>query len=240
MRPDWLKAPGLPWAIGYLVATALLVALATPLLVAQGPITISYSEFKALVARGKVSDLVLEKETITGTVPATGLDGLVAKETLEAFKRHGGPTSRFTTVRVDDPGLVANLEAAAVKFTGRAERTGFGSLLSWILPTLLFLGVWSPRQALFLAVPTAATREYSERTAEAVDAEIQTLLEQAHGRVRATLTARRATLEALAKRLIETEVVDRSTLAALIADTSIGDVGAARTPKEDPHGRGEG
>jgi cell division protease FtsH len=67
----------------------------------------------------------------------------VAKDTLEALKHHGGPTSRFTTVRVDDPGLVADLEAAAVKFTGRVERTGFTTLLSWVLPTLLFLGVWA-------------------------------------------------------------------------------------------------
>jgi cell division protease FtsH len=60
-------------------------------------------------------------------------------------------------------------------------------------------------------------REYSERTAEVIDAEIQKLLEAAHGRVRATLTAKRATFEALAKRLIEAEVVDREALLALIA-----------------------
>jgi cell division protease FtsH len=66
-------------------------------------------------------------------------------------------------------------------------------------------------------VPTSGPREYSERTAEVIDAEIQKLLEAAHGRVLATLTAKRATLEALAKRLIETEVLDREALLALIA-----------------------
>lgn len=86
-----------------------------------------------------------------------------------------------------------------------------------------------PRQALFLPVPSGGPREYSERTAEAIDAEIQTLLEAAHGRVRETLTAKRATLEALAKRLIEKDVVDRETLATLIADT--GAVQCSRSPR---------
>jgi ATP-dependent Zn protease len=62
-------------------------------------------------------------------------------------------------------------------------------------------------------------KEYSERTAEAIDTEIQKMLNAAHARVRETLTARRVTLEALAKRLIEKEVVDRDVLVALLADT---------------------
>jgi cell division protease FtsH len=62
-------------------------------------------------------------------------------------------------------------------------------------------------------------KEYSERTAEAIDAEIQKMLGAAHARVRETLAAKRRTLEAVAKRLIEKEVVERDALVALIADT---------------------
>lgn len=76
-----------------------------------------------------------------------------------------------------------------------------------------------PRQALFLPVPSVQQKDYSERTAEAIDAEIQQMLNAAHGRVRTTLGARRATLEALAKRLIQQEVVDRAALVQLIAET---------------------
>lgn len=79
----------------------------------------------------------------------------------------------------------------------------------------LGLATFEPPRPVFLPVP--GPREYSERTAEAIDAEIQTLLEAAHGRVRATLTAKRATLEALAKRFVEAEVVDREALPAVIA-----------------------
>jgi cell division protease FtsH len=76
----------------------------------------------------------------------------------------------------------------------------------------------APRQALFLNVPSMAQREYSEDTARRIDAEIEQLLETAHGRVRETLGNKRAILETLAKRLIEKEVLDRAALVQLIAE----------------------
>jgi cell division protease FtsH len=78
------------------------------------------------------------------------------------------------------------------------------------------LGGKIPKGVLIVGAP-GMPKESSERTAEAIDAEIQKLLEVAHGRVRETLTPKRAALETLAKRLIEKEVVDRETLAKLIA-----------------------
>jgi cell division protease FtsH len=76
----------------------------------------------------------------------------------------------------------------------------------------------APRQALFLNVPSMAQREYSEETARKIDAEISQLLETSHGRVRDTLGKKRVLLDALAKQLIEKEVVDRAALTQLIAD----------------------
>jgi cell division protease FtsH len=72
------------------------------------------------------------------------------------------------------------------------------------------------RQALFLQVPTGASREYSEETARVIDAEIQQFLEAAHTRVHETLTAQRALLESLGKLLIAHEVVDRNALIQLL------------------------
>jgi len=74
-----------------------------------------------------------------------------------------------------------------------------------------------PRSAVFLNVPVAqGAREYSERTAEAIDDEIAKLLADAHARVRDTLTTRRPELETLAKLLLEKEVVDRTALDRLL------------------------
>jgi cell division protease FtsH len=74
----------------------------------------------------------------------------------------------------------------------------------------------APRQALFLNVPSMAQREYSEETARRIDAEIEKLLEAAHGRVRETLAGKRDLLTSLAKMLIEKEVVDGETLERLV------------------------
>ena len=74
-----------------------------------------------------------------------------------------------------------------------------------------------PRQARFLAIGGDGPRGYSEETARTIDAEIERTLEAAHARARETLTQKRATLEALAKLLIESEVVDREALTKLLA-----------------------
>ena len=76
----------------------------------------------------------------------------------------------------------------------------------------------APRTQTFLGAPQLPeARSYSERTAETIDIEVRRLLEEAKSRVAATLTAKRALLEALAGLLIEKEVVDRAALDALLA-----------------------
>jgi cell division protease FtsH len=50
-------------------------------------------------------------------------------------------------------------------------------------------------------------RNYSEQTAQAIDAEVTELVEEAHQRAQEILTHRRPTLEALATRLEEKEVI---------------------------------
>ena len=104
---------------------------------------VSYSEFKTLVGKGKVSDLVLDHQTIGGSVAVEGLEGLLPKDTVAALRRAGGTTHRFFTVRVDDPGLVAELEQAHVKFEGHVANTWFSTVLSWILPAVVFVACGS-------------------------------------------------------------------------------------------------
>jgi cell division protease FtsH len=57
---------------------------------------------------------------------------------------------------------------------------------------------------------------YSESTARAIDAEIEQLLDDAHGRVRATLAEKRSLLDALAQALLEKETLDRAALDAVL------------------------
>jgi cell division protease FtsH len=80
----------------------------------------------------------------------------------------GGGPHRFVAARVEDPGLVAELEQANVKFAGRVENTWLSTLLSWVLPAVVFAGVWillmrrfGPQQGL-MAIGKSKARVYVE------------------------------------------------------------------------------
>src|SRR3989475_741118 len=163
MKPKQRK-----FSIGYL-ALALVAVLAFQIpLFGSRAANVSYSEFKALAKKGKVSNLTLDKETISGTLSTDGLETLLSKEKLEELKRLGDGPHRFVAARVEDPGLVAELEQANVKFAGHVENTWLATLLSWVLPAVVFAGVWvllmrrfGPQQGL-MAIGKSKARVYVE------------------------------------------------------------------------------
>jgi cell division protease FtsH len=89
--------------------------------------TIPYSEFLTLLKEGKISEVAISTNQIQGTYKADGSNG--AKEV------------RFRTVRVD-PDTSELLEQYNVNFKGEIESQFLPTLLSWIIPVLLFFGVW--------------------------------------------------------------------------------------------------
>jgi len=105
--------------------------------------TLAYSEFKQLLKQGKVSDIVITAQKITGRLAANGLERILPAERLESIRRLGGDEHYFVTVRVDDPALVADLEAAKVRFAGQVESRLLSTVLSWVIPVLLFFALWS-------------------------------------------------------------------------------------------------
>jgi cell division protease FtsH len=130
------------FSMWYTVAAVLLFFGIQAILLAPHPETVSYSEFKSLVKANKVSDLMLYKDTITGTLALTGLEGVLPKEKIEEIKRAGKGAPGFLTTRVEDPGLVPELEAAHIRFTGHVANPWVSTLLSWILPAVIFFGLW--------------------------------------------------------------------------------------------------
>ena len=163
-----MEAKQRSFSIGYFIATLLVLFVVQSVLFAPHNENLSYSEFKALVKKGKVSNLVLDKQTITGTLAADGLEGSLPKEKLDELKRLGSGPHQFVTARVDDPGLVPELEAANIKFAGRVENTWLSALLSWVLPAVVFVGVWvvlmrrfGPQQGL-MAIGKTKAKVYVE------------------------------------------------------------------------------
>jgi len=130
------------FSVWYAVVAMLALFAVQALLLVPRPENMSYSEFKALLRAGKVSELALYPDTIQGTLSPAGLEGILSKEKIEEIKKSGKSAPDFVTTRVEDPGLVAELEAAHVRFTGHAASTWLATLLSWILPAVIFVGLW--------------------------------------------------------------------------------------------------
>ena len=111
----------------WLITLALIGAAAVTLLTSQGAGTtaIPYSQFEQLLNDGKVTKVVVSGDTIRGTLAEKLPDG----------------NDNFTTVQV--PGdLAGDLAKHHVEFSATAGAGAFGTLLSWVLPPLLFVGIW--------------------------------------------------------------------------------------------------
>src|SRR5436309_119403 len=83
------------FSISYIaIAAVAILALQFPLFAPRSA-SVSYSEFKALAKKGKVSNLTLDKQTISGTLSPDGLEPLLPKDKLEELKQLGSGPHRF-------------------------------------------------------------------------------------------------------------------------------------------------
>src|SRR3990172_5701191 len=109
--------------IWYIVAAMFGVLLLQSLWVQSQQVeTIPYSEFQAHLKEGRVAEVVVTETYIRGVLT-------------------DGEHRQFITMRVE-PGIAEELAAQGVKFTGATEQTFLRDLLSWVLPVLLFFGLW--------------------------------------------------------------------------------------------------
>ena len=87
--------------------------------------TIPYSEFEQLIARGSVTEVAVGQDTIQGKL----------KDKLPSGK------SEFITARVE-AALAEKLQAKGVVVTGVPSGGLFQTILSWIVPALMFYLIW--------------------------------------------------------------------------------------------------
>src|SRR3989442_530134 len=130
------------FSVGFVSLELLIMLVVQNFLFTPHTTNLSYSDFKTLVTAGKVADLTLEDRAIFGQLKPDGLDGLLPPDKLAELRRSGKGDHQFVTVRVTDPTLVRDLETAKVHFTGRVESTWFATLMSCVLPALIFVGLW--------------------------------------------------------------------------------------------------
>ncbi|KAB0265559.1 ATP-dependent zinc metalloprotease FtsH [Microvirga brassicacearum] len=110
----WIAAIFGILVIQYLFGTAVQIA------------TIPYSEFQGLLQGGKVAEIGISDNFIQGKLK----EPLASGQTL------------FSTTRVE-PDFAKELQQYGVTYTGRIESTFLRDVLSWVLPILVFFGIWA-------------------------------------------------------------------------------------------------
>jgi len=118
--------PNVHFSIWYFLIAFLLISVLQQYLFSRRVETIPYSQFKQQLAVDNVDTLAIGPESISGT-----LKGKDKK-----------PGQEFVTVRVEDPGLVKDLDDHKVSYTGRYDSKFLASVLSWILPIGILLLIW--------------------------------------------------------------------------------------------------
>ncbi|MGD2139062.1 MAG: ATP-dependent zinc metalloprotease FtsH [Burkholderiales bacterium] len=85
---------------------------------------IPYSDFQKYLKDGRIKDVVIRANTIEG-------------EFTQPVNNHG----RFVTTRVK-PEMAAELDKYGVEYSQAVENTFLRDILSWVVPALLFVGIW--------------------------------------------------------------------------------------------------
>ena len=112
--------------VWYIVAAVLgMLALQGLFQQASQTEALSYSDFQNYLEDGRLDELVVTESRIVGRIKDAGV---------------GEPT-QFVTTRMD-PAFAGELENYGVSYRGGSDENWFTTLLSWVLPALIFVGVW--------------------------------------------------------------------------------------------------
>src|SRR5258706_9507864 len=152
--------------IGYLLfALVAMLALQQWWQQSQKVEVLPYSEFEKLLAEHKLDEVVISDQRITGKFKA---------------KEGGGKT--IAVANLVPPDLGDRLSRYDVKYTRVYESTVFRDLLSWILPALIFFGLWyflarrmANQQGLgggFMSIGKSRARIYVEKKTGVVFADV--------------------------------------------------------------------
>ena len=139
----------------FILAFLIVVWLRDVWVASRGIEEITYDEFQQALEQGRIESVEIEGALLRGTYRAPAEEGPRA----------------FVTPRVDLD-LAEDLEQYDVRFTGVVENTLLRDVLSWVLPAVVFIGLWlfilrrfSDRQGLggMMAIGKSKAKVYMEK-----------------------------------------------------------------------------
>jgi cell division protease FtsH len=117
--------PVSPLWLGALLFGILIAANVASHLLQPGK-TLTYSEFRSLLAQGEIVDVKLSAESIRGH-----------------YRDGQKQTQEFSALRIEDPKLVEELTAQKVKYEGEVRTQWLAEITGWLFLPALILVVWT-------------------------------------------------------------------------------------------------
>jgi len=116
------------FTLWYVVAAFLALSLIQDYYIrSYGPKTLAYSEFLKELKAGNIKEVAIGQGTLSGKMKLV-VDGVESEQ-------------RFVALRVD-PEISEELTKYNVDFRGQPESTFLRDILSWVLPAVIFFGIW--------------------------------------------------------------------------------------------------
>jgi len=109
----------------FIAAILLILGFQQWMMTANQGQTVPYSEFEDQLQAGAFSRVEVSGQTIRGELASPRADG-----------------TRYLRANRVDPEVARDLARYNVEFTGVAESGGIGNILGWLLPFLIFFGLW--------------------------------------------------------------------------------------------------
>ncbi len=113
------------------VLLAIVVVMFIQRMLAPTVENVSYSQFKEYITSGRINSVVVSTRFLKGYDNAQ-----------DHHKEPLFPEKVYVTPRVDDRNLVSFLEKSNVEIIAENENTFLMTILSWILPAVIFVGIW--------------------------------------------------------------------------------------------------
>jgi cell division protease FtsH len=128
-RPGERRTLGTPsrpgGAIWYVLGFLFLMVLGQAWFFTPSGRQIPYSEFKQLLRSSQVSEVTVGETVIRGTL-----------------KREQNGSRSFSSTRIEDDKLLAELDQHGVKYSGELVSRWLPEVLGWVIPIVFFLAIW--------------------------------------------------------------------------------------------------
>ncbi len=114
-----------PFSIWYLLIAFMVMIILQNYIATPPIVKLSYSDFKKQLSEGKIEKVVIDSKMIKGFY----------------YSDEEEPV-RFSTVRVEDPSLVEQLEEKNVNYSGQYESPLLRGVLGWVVPLVIIFLIW--------------------------------------------------------------------------------------------------